>query len=150
MLKEISTIKVQGANFASLTPFAIFESRDGKDKQGNDIFKTIKGALLYGRNGTGKSTIAKAFRKAKGETQPAIKQVSLHDKDGNPVVLSEDEKMHIFVFDEDYVNDKVKLKEDHLDTIIMLGQAADLAERIEQAEKDRESAKAVFEEKDAT
>ena len=150
MLKEISTIKVQGANFASLTPFAIFESRDGKDKQGNDIFKTIKGALLYGRNGTGKSTIAKAFRKAKGETQPAIKQVSLHDKDGNPVVLSEDEKMHIFVFDEDYVNDKVKLKEDHLDTIIMLGQAADLAERIEQAEKDRESAKAVFEAKDAT
>ena len=149
MLKEISTIKVQGANFASLTPFAIFEPRDGRDKQGNDIFKTVKGALLYGKNGTGKSTIAKAFRRAKGETQPAIKQISFFDKDENPVVLSEEEKKHIFVFDEDFVNEKVKLKEDHLDTIIMLGQAADLAEKIEQAEKDRESAKTVFETKDA-
>ena len=149
MLKEISTIKVQGANFASLTPFAVFEPRDGKDKQGNDIFKTVKGALLYGRNGTGKSTIAKAFRRAKGEAQPAIRQIAFLDKDGNPVVLSEDEKKHIFVFDEDFVNEKVKLKEDHLDTIIMLGQAADLAEKIQQAEKDRESAKTVFETTDA-
>ena len=127
----------------------LFEPRDGRDKQGNDIFKTVKGALLYGKNGTGKSTIAKAFRRAKGETQPAIKQISFFDKDGNLVVLSAEEKKHIFVFDEDFVNEKVKLKEDHLDTIIMLGQAADLAEKIEQAEKDRESAKTVFETKDA-
>lgn len=143
MLKEISTIKVQGANFASLTPFAIFDPRDGNS------FKTVKGSLLYGRNGTGKSTIARAFRKAKGESPSGIKQVSFSDKDGNPVVLSEDEKKHIFVFDEDFVNEKVKLKEDHLDTIIMLGQAADLAGKIEQAEKDRKSAKTVFETKDA-
>ena len=149
MFRDISTVKVQGANFASLTPLAIFDPRDGKDKQGNDLFKAVKGTLLYGRNGTGKSTIAKAFRKAKGEVQPAIRQVSFFDKDGNPVVMSEEEKKHIFVFDEDFVNEKVKLKEDHLDTIIMLGQAADLAERIEQAEKDRDSAKEVFEIKEA-
>lgn len=122
MLKDISTIKVQGANFASLTPLSIFEPRDGNS------FKTVKGALLYGRNGTSKSTIAKAFRRAKGEVQPAIRQVSFFEKDGNPVILSEEEKKHIFVFDEDYVNDKVKLKEDHLDTIIML-QRSELLEK---------------------
>ena len=125
MLKDISTIKVQGANFASLTSFALFEPRDDKD------CKTVKGALLYGRNGTGKSTIARAFRKAKEEVQPVIKQVSFADKDGNPITLSDDEKKQIFVFDEDFVNEKVKLKDDHLDTIIMLGQAADLAGKIE-------------------
>lgn len=149
MLKDISIIKVQGANFASLTPFTIFDPKDGKDKQGNVIFKTVKGALLYGRNGTGKSTIAKAFRKTKGEVQPAIKQVSFLDKDGNPVVLSEEERKRIFVFDEDFVNEKVKLKEDHLDTIIMLGPAANLAEEIEQAEADRDSAKTVYEANEA-
>ena len=87
MLKDISTIKIQGANFASLTSLDVFEPRDGKDKQGNDGFKTVKGVLLYGRNGSGKSTIARAFRKAKGETQPAIKQTSFSDKDGKPVIL---------------------------------------------------------------
>ena len=50
MLKDISTIKVQGANFTEVTPFEIFDPKDGKDKHGNDIFKTVKGALLYGRN----------------------------------------------------------------------------------------------------
>lgn len=142
MLKDISTVKVQGAIFASLTPFSLFNPLDGKD------YKTVKGALLYGRNGSGKSTIAKAFRKARGEEQPAIMQVSFADKDGNTVTLSDDEKKKIFVFDEEFVNEKVKLKEDHLDTIIMLGEAADLAGKIEQAEKDRDLAKTVYETKE--
>ena len=150
MLKDISTIKVQGANFTEVTPFEIFDPKDGKDKHGNDIFKTVKGALLYGRNGTGKSTIAKAIRKAKGEAQQSIKQVAFFDNNGNPVILSEEEKERIFVFDEDFVNEKVKLKEDHLDTIIMLGQAANLAERIELAEKDRDSARTIFETKETS
>ena len=150
MLKDITTINVQGANFASLTKFVLFDPKDGKDKQGKDLFKTIKGALIYGRNGTGKSTIAKAFRKAKGEELPTIKQVSFLDKDGSPITLSEEDKDHIFIFDEDFVNEKVKLKEDHLDTIIMLGQAADLAEKIELAEKERDSAKIVFDTMETT
>lgn len=142
MLRDISTVEVQGGLFASLTPFSLFEPKDGND------YKTVKGALLYGRNGSGKSTIARAFRKARGEEQPAIMQVSFVDKDGKSVTLSDDEKKKIFVFDEDFVNEKVKLKEDHLDTIIMLGEAADLAGKIEQAEKDRDSARTVYEMKE--
>lgn len=149
MLRDISSIKVQGASFSSLTSLDLFEPRDGKDKQGNIVFKTVKGMLLYGRNGSGKSTLAKAFRKAKGETLTAINHISFVDKDGNSVVLSEDEKKGIFVFDEDYVNRQVKIKEDHLDTIIMLGPAADLSGQIEQAEKDRDSAKSVYETNEA-
>ena len=79
------TIKVRGAGFDSLTELPLFNQKDGKDKAGNYVLKTVKGALLYGRNGAGKSTIAKAFRKAKGETLPAIKQVSFFDKEGNVV-----------------------------------------------------------------
>ena len=148
MLRDIVTITVQGANLTAMTPFSLFEPREGKDKQGNTLFKTIKGTLLYGRNGTGKSTIAKAFRKAKGEMLDGIKKVSFTDKDENLITLSDDEKKQIFVFDEDFVNEKVKFKEDHLDTIIMLGQAANLAEKIEQAQNDRDLAKIVYETKE--
>lgn len=142
MLRDISTVEVQGGLFATLTPFSLFDPQDGKE------LKTIKGTLLYGRNGSGKSTIARAFRLARGEEQPAIKQVSFIDKDGNSVTLSDDKKKRIFVFDEDFVNEKVKFKEDHLDTIIMLGEAADLAGKIEQAEKDRDFAKAEYDAKE--
>lgn len=148
MLKDIVTIKVQGANFTSVTPLALFEPRD-KDKGGNDVLKTIKGVLLYGRNGAGKSTIAKAFRKAKGEILPAVEHVSFLDKDGKAVALTEDEKKQIFVFDEDYVNNQVRLKGDHLETIIMLGQAADLADKIVIAESERDASKTVLETKEA-
>ena len=148
VLKDIVTIKVQGANFTSVTPLALFEPGD-KNKEEKDVSKTIKGVLLYGRNGAGKSTIAKAFRKAKGEILPAIEYVSFLDKDGNAVALTEDEKKQIYVFDEDYVNNQVRLKEDYLETIVMLGPAADLADKIEIAESRRDASKTVLETKEA-
>lgn len=145
MLKDITTIKLQGAGFDALTSLTLFEPRDGKDKAGNVQFKTIKGSLLYGRNGSGKSTIAKAFRKAKSEVIPTISHVSFLDSNGVPVNLSGDEPKRIYIFDEDFVNNQVKLKEDHLDTIIMLGQAADLEEKIETAEKEMNAASDIME-----
>lgn len=61
MLKEICGIELCGANFENLTRLDIFNPMDGGTQ------KTIKGTLLYGRNGSGKSTIARGFRKIIGE-----------------------------------------------------------------------------------
>ena len=60
MLKDIKTIRVAGASFDSLNSFDFFDPVD------NNAIKSVKGALLYGRNGTGKSTIARAFRQLDG------------------------------------------------------------------------------------
>ena len=69
MLNSIASIKLQGANFESPTIIKLFDPVDeGK-------IKTIKATLLYGRNGTGKSTIAKAFRKVSGEVLPIIQLI---------------------------------------------------------------------------
>ena len=57
MLKEISGTEICGANFKKPTDLNLFDSTDGKK------IKTIKGALLYGRNGSGKSTIAIALER---------------------------------------------------------------------------------------
>lgn len=145
MLNKFTTIKVKGASFSTLTELKLFEPRDGKDKNGNDVFKTIKGTLLYGRNGVGKSTIAKAFRQIKGEESSTIEQIMTCDKDDNPIALLEEEKKRIFVFDEDFVDKNVRLQEDHLETIIMIGEVADLAKKIEVAETERDAAKKNFE-----
>lgn len=143
MLKDITKVKLSGAMFSTVTSFEFFNPHDG------DKLKTIKGALLYGRNGTGKSTIAKAFRKLGGEIVPAVTGVVVCDDANQIVSLSEEEKKQIFVFDEDFVDKNVKLKQDHLETIVMLGQAADLTEKIEKAEMARDAAKTVFEQQAA-
>ena len=142
MLNDITTLKMTGASFDSLTSFNFFDPHDG-----NKI-KTVKAALLYGKNGTGKSTIARAFRKLAGETIPTIADASFYDDANQLVTITEEEKKHIFVYDEDYVDKNVRLKQDHLDTIVMLGPVADIAERIERAKADSETAKAAFDQQD--
>lgn len=91
MLKEVSGIKIAGANFKQLTMLDLFNPTESN---GNKI-KTIKGTLLYGKNGSGKSTIARGFRKISGEALPVIGQALALDKDGGSINLSEDEKKHI-------------------------------------------------------
>lgn len=143
MLKDITTVRVQGANFKTLTPFCLFDPHDG------DKLKTIKGTLLYGRNGTGKSSIARAFRKLAGETVPAILSAAFYDDKNQKIELSDNEKKNIYVFDEEYVDKNVRLQQEHLETIVMLGDAADLSTRIEEAETQRNAAKTSFEQQDA-
>ena len=135
MLKEICGIELCGANFENPTRLNMFNPIDGGTQ------KTIKGTLLYGRNGSGKSTIARGFRKIIGEKDQPINYASVLDKNGSPIVLTESEKKKIFIFDEDYVDKNVKLQEDHLDTIVMLGKQADLTEQIAKAEIDCEIAR---------
>ena len=143
MLKDITKIMMSGAIFDSLTPFEFFNPHDG------DKIKTVKSALIYGRNGSGKSTIAKAFRSISGKAIPEIKSADVYDDDNQIIELTEEEKKHIYVFDESYVDTKVKLQEDHLDTIVMLGDAADLTDKIQEAEDECAIAKASYEHQDS-
>lgn len=139
MLKDISKIKISGAVFDSLTLFDFFNPHDGNKA------KTVKATLLYGRNGTGKSTIAKAFRKLEGEDIPTITSAVFCDDSDQPVILEEEEKKQIFVFDEDYVDKNVRLQQDHLDTIVMIGPVADLTEKINKVILERDKAKDAYE-----
>lgn len=142
MIKDVTKIKIKGAIFDTETQLDFFNPNDGNKE------KTIKGSLIYGRNGTGKSTIAKAFRKLSGEQLASVSNVFAYNKNDQPVPLLTEEKTKIFVFDEDYVDKNVRLQQDHLDTIVMLGEAADLTEKIEKAISEMELAKAVFERQD--
>ncbi|EAA24769.1 Phosphate transport ATP-binding protein pstB [Fusobacterium vincentii ATCC 49256] len=54
MFKEINKLKIQGANFIKETLLEIFSSENNKI------------TLIYGKNGTGKSTIARGINKISG------------------------------------------------------------------------------------
>lgn len=132
MLEQIKGIKLKGANFVNQTELNLFNSP-------ND--KVAKVALVYGRNGSGKSTISNAFKKVKGEDILNIETASLYDNDSHEISIGESGDKVIFVFNEDFVNDKVKIQEEGLGSIIMLGEKADLTVKIEQATEQLSEAK---------
>lgn len=139
MLKDITGIRLCGANFEEISDVLLLDPHEGSK------VKNVKGTLLYGRNGAGKSTLAKAIKKASGEVQDIIMQAEFIDKDNSSVELTEEEKSCIFVFDEEYVDKNIKIRESGLNTIIMLGQQAELDEKIQAAKEDLENVKANYE-----
>lgn len=88
--------------------------------------------IVYGRNGSGKSTIARSFREQQPDRQ-AINprryyQLSFDDS-GN---LPADTCNHLFVFNEDFIDDNIKFK-DSLKSIIRIGASAELDAPIQEA-----------------
>ena len=116
-------IKVQGANFSTEADLALFAGANGTN---------VKTALVFGRNGSGKSTIARAFRKTRGEEIKTIVTADMIDKDSNTVALTEAERQAIFVFDEDFIDKNIRIQEDGLGTIVMLGEQVEITKRIDE------------------
>ena len=141
MLKDIIGIRLCGANFEKTSDILLLDPHEGN---GNKP-KTVRGTLLYGRNGAGKSTLAKAIKKGKGEIQDTITQAEFLDVNNSPVVLTDEDKSCIFVFDEEYVDKNIKFCESGLNTIIMLGHQAELAEQIQTAKNNLEKTKSEYE-----
>ena len=110
MLKKI---RFKGGFFTEETELELFMHED-------------RISLLYGKNGSGKSTISKAVRKAKGDVVDDIVQVALFGQEN--VAFSDTQC--IYVFNEDYVSSRVKIRDDGLNTIILLGELGDLEDKI--------------------
>lgn len=94
-------------------------------------------ALLYGRNGSGKSTIARGFRKIKEDTADVEIDIFNHeDKVLNN--FRDSKKSNIFIFDENYIEQKVKVREDGLDTIVLIGDQVYVDKKIKNVKKEIE------------
>ena len=123
MLNNIKGIKFKGAAFDSETILQLFSQNE-----------TDRASLVFGRNGSGKSTITRAVSKATGNEEiEDIVSSRFVDSSNSDVTITDDDKKRIFVFNEDYTNSKVRLKEDGLSTIIMFGEIGDIADEIEKA-----------------
>lgn len=84
--------------------------------------------VLFGRNGSGKSTIARAMSELANPDFPAenksFQTVELDQ------ALTDDLKKKIHVFNEDFIEQYVKIEEDALGPIVMLGDQVGIAAQI--------------------
>lgn len=112
MLENITSLKVQGGYFVDETDdFPLFQN-------------TIN--ILYGRNGSGKSSISRAIRefsKNRGEDSEERKYTVSFNADID--------KSSIHVFNEDFVKEKVLVDSDGVGTIVMLGKQVEVDAEIE-------------------
>lgn len=94
-----------------------------------------RAALLYGKNGCGKTTVAQGFREYKNAT--ASPEVELSPwANGARIPTAPGQQGQFFVFDEEYVASKVKLKDTGLDAIVLFGEQIDLETQIAQNQAD--------------
>lgn len=123
MKKDISRIRIKSKFFDPSVVLCLFE----KDTNTNDIAQI---SLIYGQNGTGKTTISKAISNIKTQDNTEI-EAELFDYSNNPVNLTENEKKEIFVYNDDFMENKVRFRhEDKMGVIVMLGEQVDIDNEI--------------------
>jgi energy-coupling factor transporter ATP-binding protein EcfA2 len=91
-------------------------------------------ALLYGRNGSGKSMIAQGFREYRDSVIPRTVALKLTDGTSDIGFSPGEAQGKIFIFDEEYITNRVKVDNSGLDAIVLFGDQVALDEQIEKVQ----------------
>lgn len=92
-----------------------------------DIIKNGQVSVIYGKNGSGKTTISNCIV----DCINGNSDVSFLDENGNVISLSDEEKKHVFVFNESYIDKQVRVASQGIDAIVLFGEAAEIDDEIE-------------------
>ena len=125
IIESMTGVKISSTFFTDEVSLELFPS---------DPKKNNRVALVYGKNGSGKSTLARGFNELKEQLEPRmVKLEPIVEETRMVQELSELEK--IFVFDEDYIASRIKIKDTALDAIVLLGDQVSIARQMEDTEK---------------
>ncbi len=95
-------------------------------------------SIVYGRNGSGKTTIAQSIRHLVGkesQTPPEEEPTPSFEVSTN-AIIPEESKKSVFIFDEDFLRENVRTKGRGLETIVMMGEQVDLDKQLTQKKED--------------
>lgn len=108
MFENFKTITIQGGYFEQASTLELF-----KNKQYLSI--------VYGRNGSGKTTIAKAIRQLVGkDTEPQTDDGYVSYSVSTDATIIEDKKESVFIFDEEFVRENIRMKGRGLETLSLI------------------------------
>ncbi len=121
MIKDIKNVEIQGGFFSELAKFEIFQNE-------NDRI-----SIIYGKNGSGKSSIAKAISDYKNNDFSTFNHIKFTDNQEDEIVIPD--KQNIFVFNEEFIERNIKFASEGLNTIVMFGEQGDLDEQLQSVQK---------------
>ena len=125
MIEKLKGIRIKGRCFKSDTDLIFYENQNDRT------------AIVFGKNGSGKSTISEGIASISNkDPENSDLLASFIDLEHNTISFEKDSG--IYVFNEKYIDENVKIDDDGLETIVLLGNQVGLQEEIEaQREKVR-------------
>lgn len=124
MFENFKKIKIKGGYFDEETELELFKG-------------DVSLSIVYGRNGSGKSTIARCLKQlaeSEEERTEREKNVAIGEETDYTVnsdaLITDEHKPGVFVFDEDFLRNNVRVENDGLNAIVMLGEQVELDEKI--------------------
>ena len=117
MIEKIKGIIIKGRCFKADSTFMFFQNP-------NDRI-----SIVYGKNGSGKSTISEGIASISPNGTPTDLTVSFVDADQQGIPVESDTS--VFVFNEKYIDENVKIDDDGLGTIVLLGGQVNLQAEID-------------------
>lgn len=118
MFESFKKLSIKGGCFDSITEL--------------ELFKKDPVSIIYGRNGSGKTTIAHSI----GELTKPIDERNPDFIVSSDTPISGDTKDCVFIFNEDFVREQVRVEKDGINTIVMLGEQVELDEKITKLKDD--------------
>lgn len=113
MFENLKKITIKGGPFECATEI--------------DVFKQDAINVIYGRNGSGKTTIAHGI----GELIKPIEERSPDFTITSDSPIPNEKNNSVFIFDEDFIREQVRVEKDGINTIVMLGEQVELDNQIE-------------------
>lgn len=129
MFKELKSIRIKGNNYFEDNDIVLFDN----DK--------IRFSFIYGPNGSGKSTLSKSFDFIKGNCIGEFKTVDLLDKNNKKIDIKDDYKDNIYIFNEDFIDQYVRIPDDGVSAIVMFGEQVKIDDQIKELNKEIEENK---------
>lgn len=111
MSEVITGIRLQGGKFSEPKLLQFFTHKKTNPKI----------CVLFGRNGSGKTTISKAFNKISNHDESSIHISELINKYDDKINITKELSESIYIFNEDYIENNIKLASNGLETIVLLG-----------------------------
>ncbi|RGD75044.1 AAA family ATPase [Anaerofustis stercorihominis] len=105
-----------------------------------------RGCLIYGENGAGKSTIAQAFFDYKNNNCNSYDYINLYDFNDNNLEKENIDIENIFVFNEKFIDNNIKVTDDGINSIVILGENVDIDDKIYNLRYENENLKSELDE----
>ncbi|WP_312942981.1 AAA family ATPase [Oscillibacter sp.] len=126
-IESMTGINVSSSYFSSPAILELFPKHP-KPSKSNRV------ALLYGKNGSGKSTIAQGFREYRDSINPRTVTLTPLANSASIKITPTGKPEKFYIFDEDYISSRVKIRDSGLNAIVLLGEQVSLDEKIDKIE----------------
>lgn len=126
-LDSLKSVKITSSFFGKNNEFPLFVKKD-KDKT-----KLCRVSFVFGENGTGKSTLAKALKNINKKEEPIYAMV----RDDVNVSTAQDCSTNVFIYNQEFIDNNVRYlphNKNGLQTIVLLGGQVGLQNEIDDLE----------------